>query len=75
MEIWVAPETSGVIAFRSAPNSADPRELFAGKHIDYARAPDAGFHHDKTRMVRGDFADQRCVFAERMPAHRLKNQL
>jgi hypothetical protein len=41
----------------------NPRQLFAGEHVDYACAADTRFHHDEARVVVDNFADHCRFFA------------
>jgi hypothetical protein len=40
--------------------------LFSRKHIDDSGAADARFHHDKTRMIAGDFANDGSLLIARL---------
>jgi hypothetical protein len=43
--------------------SADARQLFTQKHIDYPRSTDAPLHYDETGMVRHDCPNDSRILA------------
>jgi hypothetical protein len=45
--------------------SADARQLFTGKHIDYSSPADARLHHDETGMIGHDRSDGGRILASK----------
>jgi len=49
--------------------STDSGKLFSREHVDDTGATDARLHHDKTRMIARDFANDRGLLTKGMRFH------